>query len=208
MENLQNSEYSESQKCELLKEIEQEVINLIDSPLYKFRIENKYFSVIGEGNLDAGVMFVGEAPGRNEAETGEPFCGSAGRMLDEFLNHVDLKREDVYITNIVKDRPQENRDPTPEEIEIYGPFLDRQIEIIRPEIISALGRFSVGYIMNKFGLGDKVETITKMHGKVYNAVASYGPIKIACFVHPSYVRRKLKQKDEFMKGFEVLKEIK
>ncbi len=197
----------EENKIELLKQTESEVINLRNSPLYNYRIENNYIPVIGEGSLDAEIMFVGEAPGKNEAETRRPFCGSAGKMLDEFLNHIDLKRDDIYITNIVKDRPQNNRPPLPEEVEIYGPFLDRQIEIIKPKIISALGRFSIEYIMTKYGLEEKIEGITKMHGKVFDAEASYGPIKIACFVHPSFVRRKLKQKDEFMKGFEVLRKF-
>jgi DNA polymerase len=203
----EKSEDSVENKTELLKEIKDEILNLKNSPLYSYRTENKYFPVIGEGSHDAKIMFVGEAPGKNEAETGKPFCGTSGKMLDEFLNHVEIKREDVYITNVVKDRPQNNRPPTQEEIEIYGPFLDRQIEIIKPKIISALGKFSSEYLMNKFGISDKIETITKMHGKVYSAEASYGQIKITCFVHPSFVRRNLKQKAEFMKGFEILKNL-
>ncbi len=197
----------ERNKQELMEQINKELLNLKESPLYSYRVENNYIPVIGEGNLDAEIMFVGEAPGKNEAETGRPFCGMAGAMLNEFLTHINIKREEVYITNIVKDRPQNNRPPRPEEIEIYGPFLDKQIEIIKPKIISTLGRPSSEYILKKFGLEDKIETITKMHGKVYDTETSYGPIKIACFVHPSFVRRKLNRKAEFMKGFEILEKI-
>ena len=194
-------------KTELLKQIKDEVFNLKKSPLYNYRIENKYFPVIGEGSHDAKIMFVGEAPGRNEAKTGRPFCGTAGKVLDELLTHVGIKRESVYITNIVKDRPQMNRDPLPEEIEIYGPFLDGQVEIIQPKVICALGRYSMGYIMLKFGLGDKVEAISKMHGKTFNTKTSYGPIKIVCLYHPCVAVYNPHRKDELKKDIEVLKDL-
>ena len=194
-------------KTELLKQIKDEVLNLKNSPLYSYRTQNKYFPVIGEGSHDAKIMFVGEAPGRNEAKTGRPFCGTAGKVLDELLEHVGIKRSDVYITNIVKDRPQENRDPTPEEIEIYGPFLDRQIEILQPKVICALGRYSMGYIMQKFGLESKMETISRMHGRAYDTKTSYGPIKIVCLYHPCVAVYNPNRKDELKKDFEILKKI-
>jgi len=194
-------------KNELLKKIKEEVLNLKESPLYSYRIGNKYFPVIGEGSHDAKIMFVGEAPGRNEAKTGRPFCGTAGKVLDELLEHVNIKRADVYITNIVKDRPQQNRDPLPEEIKIYGPFLDRQVEILQPKVICALGRYSMGYIMQKFGLGSKVEAISKMHGKSFDADASYGPIKIVCLYHPCVAVYNPNRKDELKKDFEILKKV-
>ena len=197
----------QANKTELMRQIKNEVLSLKKSPLYQYRIDNKYFPVIGEGSYDAKIMFVGEAPGRNEAKTGRPFCGTAGKVLDELLTHVGIKRNDVYITNIVKDRPQENRDPTDEEIKIYGPFLDRQIEIIQPKIICALGRYSMGYIMQKFGFGDKVETISKMHGKSFDAKTSYGAIKIVCLYHPCVAVYNPNRKDELKKDFEILKKI-
>ncbi len=194
-------------KTELLKKIKEEVLNLKESPLYSYRTENKYFPVIGEGSHDAKIMFVGEAPGRNEAKTGRPFCGTAGKVLDELLEHVKIKREDVYITNIVKDRPQQNRDPLPEEIKIYGPFLDRQVEILQPKVICALGRYSMGYIMQKFGLGSKVEAISKMHGKSFDTRTSYGPIKIVCLYHPCVAVYNPNRKDELKNDFEILKNL-
>ena len=194
-------------KTELLKKIKDEVLNLKESPLYLYRTENKYFPVIGEGSHDAKIMFVGEAPGRNEAKTGRPFCGAAGKILDELLAHAGINRKDVYITNIVKDRPQQNRDPLPEEIKIYGPFLDRQIEILQPKVIATLGRYSMDYIIRKFGLNDEILPIGKAHGKIFKAKASYGPIKIAVLYHPAvavYDNRKI---PELKKDFEILKNI-
>jgi DNA polymerase len=194
-------------KTEMMKKIKDEVLILKNSPLYIYRTENKYFPVIGEGSHDAKIMFVGEAPGRNEAKTGRPFCGAAGKVLDELLAHIKIDRKSVYVTNIVKDRPQENRDPTPKEIEIYGPFLDRQIEIIQPKVIAALGRYSMGYIMQKFGLGEQMESISKMHGRSFDAEASYGPIKVVCLYHPCVAVYNPNQLDSLKKDFEVLKNI-
>ncbi|MFA5652185.1 MAG: uracil-DNA glycosylase [Candidatus Paceibacterota bacterium] len=194
-------------KTDELKKIKDEILNLKESPLYSYRTENKYFPVIGEGSHDAKIMFVGEAPGRNEAKTGRPFCGTAGKVLDELLEHDGIKRADVYITNIVKDRPQENRDPMEDEIKIYGPFLDRQIEILKPEVICALGRYSMGYIMQKFGLGNIVESISKMHGKAFDAQASYGPIKVVCLYHPCVAVYNPNRKEELKKDFEILKSM-
>ena len=93
---------------EFLRKIKDEVIALKSSPLYQERIKNKVFPVIGEGNHYAKIMFIGEAPGRNEAATGRPFCGASGRILDELLASVGIDRKGVYVTNIVKDRPPSN----------------------------------------------------------------------------------------------------
>ena len=171
-------------KYDEMKKIRDEVVAFKKSPLYKYRVGQKNLPVIGEGSHDAKIMFVGEAPGKNEALTGRPFCGQAGRVLDELLALINIKREDVYITNIVKDRPPENRDPLPEEIEAYAQFLDRQIEIIQPKIIVPLGRFSARYILDKFEVNNN-ETISKVRGKAFDANASYGVIKIMPMYHPA-----------------------
>lgn len=194
-----------SDKTAQLKIIRDEVFHLTNSPLYGYRTDNKYFPVLGEGSHDATIMFVGEAPGKNEAKTGRPFCGSAGKILDELLASVGLKREEIYITNIVKDRPQENRDPSPEEIKVYGPFLDRQIEIIQPKVIATLGRYSMGYVLEKFGLQDKLTTISDLHGKVFEAQTSYGPIKIIPLYHPAAAIYNQHLKGTLMEDFKVLK---
>lgn len=156
-------------KHEHMKAIRDEVIALTSSPLYEYRTKNNYMPVIGQGSHDADIVFIGEAPGRNEAKTGVPFCGAAGKILDDLLDSVDISRDDIYITNIVKDRPQENRDPTPEEIAIYGPFLDRQLQIIKPKVIATLGRYSMEFIFKKYGLDRELEPISKAHGKQYTA---------------------------------------
>jgi uracil-DNA glycosylase len=193
------------ERQDALKKIKDEVLALKSSPLYAERTKNKVFPVIGEGSHFAKIMFVGEAPGRNEAKTGRPFCGAAGKILDELLESVGIKREDVYITNIVKDRPPQNRDPLPEEIESYGPFLDRQIEIIQPRIIMTLGRYSMVYIMQRFGLSGQLEPISRAHGKSYQAKASYGDITIAPLYHPAAAIYNQLLKGTLKKDFEVLK---
>lgn len=193
------------EKTPLLKQIRDEVLALAASPLYAERVKNKVFPVIGEGNHEASIMFVGEAPGRNEAATGRPFCGAAGKLLDEMLASIDIPRTDVYITNIVKDRPRDNRDPTPQEIEVYAPFLDRQIDIIQPKVIATLGRFSMAYLFKKFGLDFELETISRIHGKTFEADASYGKITIVPLYHPAVAIYNIHMKETLFKDFEVLK---
>lgn len=194
-------------RAEQLKKIRDEIWNLKESPLYKERIKNNYYPVIGEGDHHAKIMFVGEAPGKNEAETGRPFCGASGRILDELLASISVSREKVYITNIVKDRPPLNRDPNPQEIEIYALFLDRQIEIIKPKVVATLGRFSMDYIMKRFGLEKELQSISRIHGKIFEADTSYGGIKIIPLYHPAVAVYNAQTKDVLKKDFEILKEF-
>lgn len=114
--------------------------------------------VFGDGNPDADILFIGEAPGKNEDQKGVPFVGAAGKFLNEMLEMVELKREDVYITNIVKYRPPDNRDPLPAEKAAFLPYLQAQLEVIQPKIVVTLGRHS----MNGF-LPDL--QISKIHGQ-------------------------------------------
>ena len=195
------------EKTNALKSIRDEVLNLTSSPLYKDRIAAHAYPVIGEGSHEARIMCIGEAPGRNEAATGRPFCGAAGKILDELLLSVGIPRESVYITNIIKDRPPNNRDPLPSEIELYGPFLDRQIDIIQPRIIATLGRFSMVYVMRKFDLDLDIEPISVAHGKMYNATASYGPITIVPLYHPAAAIYNQLLKETLKEDFAVLKTI-
>ena len=196
-----------NKKTELMKKIKKEILELKKSPLYTERIKNKVFPVIGEGSHNAKIMFVGEAPGKNEAKTGKPFCGASGKVLDELLESIKLNRKDVYITNIVKDRPTANRDPSPDEIKIYGPFLDRQIEIIQPKVIATLGRYSAEYIMKKFDLDLKIETIGKMRGKVFEAETNFGEIKIIPLLHPAVALYNSFSREDLKKDFEILREV-
>ncbi len=192
---------------DLLKKIKEEVVDLKSSPLYQNRIMNNVFPVIGEGSHYAKIMFIGEAPGKNEALKGRPFCGNAGKILDNLLSSVDVKREDVYITNIVKDRPPNNRDPEPQEIEIYAPFLDRQINVIEPEIIVGLGRFSSNYLLTKFNLKNEIKPISIIHGKVFEAQADYGPVKIVPFLHPASAIYDRTKEKVLLEGFKTLKTL-
>ncbi|MEK7178193.1 MAG: uracil-DNA glycosylase [Patescibacteria group bacterium] len=198
-------------RTEQLRKIKDKIVNAKNSPLYNFRIKNKFLPVIGEGSHYAKIMFIGEAPGKNEALTGRPFCGAAGKILDELLSSIGIDRKEVYVTNIVKDRPPFNRDPLPEEIKYYGPFLDRQIEIIKPEIIATLGRFSMAYIMKKFQpKADQPmaggESISQIHGKVFTTKISYGEIKIIPLYHPA-VAVYGTSKEILKKDFEILKQF-
>ncbi len=172
-------------RSSLLKEIKKEVLNLKKSPLYAERIKNNYFPVIGEGSHNAKIVLIGEAPGRSEAKTGRPFCGSAGKVLDICLEHISLERKDVYITNILKDRPPQNRDPNSEEIKIYAPFLDRQIDIIKPKVIVTLGRFSAEYILGKFDIICIVNKITALHGKSFRVKLKGEKITVVTLLHPA-----------------------
>ncbi len=194
-------------RTDRLKKIRDEVLALTSSPLYTYRTTNKYFPVLGEGSHHASIMFVGEAPGKNEAMTGHPFCGAAGKLLDEMLASVNIPRLDVYITNIVKDRPPENRDPLPEEIAAYGPFLDRQIDIIEPKVIATLGRFSMVYIMEKFGLQAELAPISKLHGELFEAKSSYGSVKILPLYHPAAAIYNQHLKETLFEDFKKLKNV-
>ena len=194
-------------RTEQLRKIKDEIVNAKNSPLYNFRIKNKFFPVIGEGSHYAKILFIGEAPGKNEALTGRPFCGAAGKVLDELLASIGIDRKEIYVTNIVKDRPPFNRDPLPEEIEYYAPFLDRQIETIKPEVIATLGRFSMAYIMKKFGFESELKSISIIHGKIFSIETSYGKIKIIPLYHPAVAIYNNNTMEILKKDFEILKEF-
>ena len=192
---------------EELRKIKNEVLNCQKCPLYKERAKSKFYPVIGEGSHQAKIMFVGEAPGLNEAKTGRPFCGAAGKVLDELLKSIDVKRENVYITNILKDRPPENRDPQPEEIKACTPYLERQIEIIKPKVICPLGRHSMKFLMEKFGLENQTEGISKIHGKLFEGNNVFQHIIIIPFYHPAVATYNPNMKKILKEDFKILKTV-
>lgn len=197
---------NEEQKNEALQQINNELLNLTTSPLYEYRQKNNFYPVTGEGNLDAGILFIGEAPGLKEAKTARPFVGAAGKFLNELLQSIGMNREDIYITNIVKDRPPENRDPTPQEIQSYGPFLDRQINIIQPKVIATLGRYSMAYVLQKFGIyNSALHTIGKIHGQEFPVQVEYGQIHIIPLYHPAAALYNGSNRVVLQKDFEILK---
>lgn len=194
-------------RYEMMKCIRDEVVGLKESPLYEYRTKNGYHAVLGEGSHEAKIMFIGEAPGENEAKQGRPFCGAAGRILDELLESIGLNRPDVYITNIVKDRPPGNRDPEPDEIELYAPFLMRQIDVIQPKVIATLGRFSTAYIMDKCNLSEKITQISAMHGHKYSADRDWGSVDIIPLYHPAVALYKASMKQTLLEDFQVIKAV-
>lgn len=192
-------------KTEQLKDIRDEIWNFSESPLYEYRTKNKYYPVLGEGDHNADVIFIGEAPGKNEAEQGVPFCGASGRILDELLASINLDRSKVYVTNIVKDRPPENRDPTQEEIQLYAPFLRKQIEVIQPKVIATLGRFSMEFIFKNYGLSFELLPISKAHGVVFETEMPYGAVSVIPLYHPAVALYNASTKGELVKDFKKVK---
>jgi len=123
--------------------------------------------VFGEGSPDASVVFIGEAPGKNEDLQGRPFVGAAGKFLDEMLRMIGLKREDVYITNIVKYRPPNNRDPATDEKSAFLPYLRQQIAIIKPKIVATLGRHSLNCFLPELSISQVHGQPKRFKGQVY-----------------------------------------
>jgi DNA polymerase len=140
-------------------------------------------AVPGEGPEDATVMFVGEAPGFHEDKSGRPFVGAAGRFLEELLASIDMTRDQVYIANVIKCRPPGNRDPSPTEIAACKPFLDRQIELIRPQMVITLGRFS----MARYFPGAKISAIHGRPRKI-NGILYYPMFHPAAALHQPKLR--------------------
>ncbi|MBT8506914.1 uracil-DNA glycosylase [Methanomicrobiaceae archaeon CYW5] len=145
--------------------------------------ETRTTAVPGEGPIPARILFIGEAPGRNEDAQGRPFVGRAGKILDDLLAGIGVARGEVFITNIVKCRPPGNRDPTPAEIEACRPYLERQIALIRPEVIVTLGRFAMHWVLESHGV--KPGPISEMHGKVVTIQWSGGERTVVPVYHPA-----------------------
>jgi len=149
------------------KQLEQIRVDIVENNVCPNLAQTATQLVMGDGSPDADVVFIGEAPGAKEDQQGVPFVGAAGKFLDEMLASIDLERADVYITNIVKYRPPDNRDPEPEEKEEFLPYLHKQIAVIQPKLIIPLGRHS----MNAFLPGLKISQVhgepKRMSGMVY-----------------------------------------
>jgi uracil-DNA glycosylase family 4 len=135
--------------------------------------------VYGVGNPNADLMFIGEAPGRDEDEQGEPFVGRAGQLLTDIIKAMKLTRNDVYIANVVKCRPPENRNPEPEELDACRPYIRQQVEIIQPRVIVTLGKFALQSLL------EKAYGITSVRGKWLE----YNGVKVMPTYHPAYLLR-------------------
>jgi DNA polymerase len=151
--------------------------------------------VFGVGNPQARLMFVGEAPGHEEDVQGIPFVGRAGQLLTKIIEAIELKREDVYIANVIKCRPPENRNPEPDEVETCEPFLFQQIDTIRPTVIVALGTFAARALLRT------LEPISRLRGRVYD----YRGAKLIPTFHPAYLLRNPASKREVWEDMKVVR---
>ncbi|NJE25501.1 uracil-DNA glycosylase [Thermococcus sp. MV5] len=184
-----------------MKKLEERVKTCRKCPLGELRTN----AVPGSGSYESKIMFVGEGPGYWEDQKGLPFVGRAGKVLDELLESIGLTRDEVYITNIIKCRPPNNRDPTEEEIKTCSPYLDMQIDLLRPKIIVPLGRHSMSYILKKFGF--EPEPISKIHGKTFEARTLFGKIVIMPIYHPAVALYRPQLREELERDFRKLKNL-
>ena len=196
---------SENQKDNLLLAIKEEVVKCRECPLYKTRT----LPVIGQGNHNAQVMFIGEAPGAKEDKTGVPFCGEAGQILNLLLSSIGVKREDVYIANILKDRPPANREPAPEEVEACAPYLLKQIAVIEPRIIATLGNYSTHFILEHFGVPESHLGISQLRGKKF---AVQDPLTkkhytVIPLYHPAVAIYNRHRLDELKEDFKIIASV-
>lgn len=181
-----------------LQKTRDEIVKCVRCDLHQTR--NK--AVPGEGNIDTKIMFIGEAPGASEDQEGIPFCGAAGKFLNEMLGKIDLAREDVFITNTVKCRPPGNRDPEDEEKALCRPYLERQIELIKPQIIVCLGKHAAASLL------PGQPSISKIHGKALkrpNGIVYLPLYHPAAALHNGGLRQTLI--DDFMKIKAIMKKL-
>jgi uracil-DNA glycosylase family 4 len=153
--------------------------------------------VFGVGNPSADLMFVGEAPGADEDLQGIPFVGRAGQLLTKIIEAIDLKREDVYIANVIKCRPPGNRNPEQDEVETCEPFLFQQIDIVKPKVIVALGKFAAQALLRT------LDPISRLRGRVYN----YRGAKLVPTFHPAYLLRNPASKREAWEDLKVVRKL-
>lgn len=182
-------------------QLKKEIVNCRKCDLWKTRNN----PVVGEGKKTARIMFIGEAPGYQEDIKGRPFVGKAGKILDELLESIDLKRKDVYIANVLKCRPPNNRNPSQTEINACTPYLDRQIEMIQPKVIAPLGSFALAYITKKYGL--KQESIGRAHGKTFKIKTLSGDLTIIPLYHPAAAVYNPLLKNTLIKDISILKRL-
>lgn len=190
-----------------LAALSQTLASLKDSPLYAYRVEHGYQAVLGEGSPTAKLILIGEAPGEREAKAGRPFIGASGKLLDQLLDSIGLQRDDIYITNVVKDRPPQNRDPSAAELRIYAPLLVRQLEIIQPALIGTLGRFAMKFIFELFQMPQQDQKIGQLHGQHFTTQADYGPVTIVPLYHPAVALYDGTQRATLFDDFQTIKTL-
>lgn len=183
-----------------LEYLEDQIKNCRICDLYKFRKK----TVPGSGSFNAKIFFIGEAPGRNEDAQGKPFIGRAGKILDQLLEEADIKKDDIFISNILKCRPPKNRNPLKTEIEKCTElYLDKQLDLINPDVIVTLGSFASTYIFNKFN--KKFDKISINHGQLTKITKGSKNISILPMYHPAVVVYNKNKKSDLLEDFKVLK---
>ncbi len=182
-------------KTDALLRLDDEVRDCRKCDLYKSRVK----PLCEGGSADADAMFIGEAPGYHEDLCGRPFVGKAGKVLDKLLDSVGLSRDKMFITSIVKCRPPLNKDPTGDQIRACRPYLERQMQIVRPRVIVPLGRFAGMFVFRKYNLEWK--RISEVHGRVYCVKGLFGSVWIVPLYHPSVVLYKPEMMDVLAEDF-------
>lgn len=162
-------------------------------------------AVPGEGPVPCRLMFIGEAPGEKEDRSGRPFAGRAGTVLQDLLISIGLSRKEVFITSILKCRPPGNRDPRDDEITSCRPYLLRQIALLRPSVIVAMGRFSAAVMMDQFGM--RKGRISEIHGNLFRAETPYGSVILFPVYHPAVVTHNPRLRDDLIQDFRQLKNV-
>jgi len=190
-----------SSKEVLMRQLTEEVVSCRKCSLWQSRRN----PVVGEGNLNSMIMFIGEAPGYHEDIQGRPFVGAAGKLLTELLHSIGLSREDVYITNVLKCRPPNNRDPRPEEIKACSPYLDRQLLIIKPSIVVTLGRHATSYILSRAGLAPR--NISSVRGKIFRLNVLGLSITLLPTYHPAAALYRPPLRTKLEEDFNKLKSL-
>lgn len=193
---------------EVQKKLDQIKADIISSNICPDLAKTASRLVMGHGNPGAEIIFIGEAPGKQEDIHGVPFVGAAGKLLDEMLASINLDRHDVYITNIVKYRPPNNRDPSPEEKRQFWPYLLREIQVIGPKVVVTLGRHSMGYFLPD-------ESIGEVHGQQFEinlsippaGEKSFMPIHLLPLYHPAAALYNGGLRQTLFNDFKIIKKL-
>lgn len=193
---------TDEDKQALLDRVKKEILDKNICPELAAQAKNL---VMGDGNIHADIVFIGEAPGKNEDEQGLPFVGAAGKFLNEMLAQAGMQRSDVYITNIVKYRPPNNRDPEPDEKKAFWPYLLKQLQIIKPKVVITLGRHSMEYFLPGM-------RISAIHGQAKRIAFGDEKLVIIPLFHPAAAlyNGSLRQTliDDFLMVPEIIKKLK
>lgn len=196
----QNSISSEATRAEIIDamnwdELQSAVAKCQACELHKTRTN----LVFGVGSLQAKLLIIGEAPGANEDKRGEPFVGRAGQLLNSMLNAIGLRREEIYIANILKSRPPNNRDPKLEEVKACTPYLLRQIALLKPKLILAVGRIAAHYLLNT------TEAMGNLRGREFTYSALQVPLLIT--YHPAYLLRSPREKPKAWQDLQLVRQL-